>query len=1080
MMSFLKKVGLFFCCLVAGLILCLFIGLHTRQGHHVLYRLITDTVKPYSVSFAEEDLYLSFPTSLVIQRLTVETPFGPCVVHGAFLGINLLKAVKRLEASSSSLSLTHHIPPELESCRIQKITLPQHFSKVCTTLQDVYFERGKSTDTLHATLRNGQQSTTLKAKIEDIVQFTLDGTIAWDSMRFERAKVTGTGRFLPEAFEISTQFASNQGRYRAVPLKDIVFHGTICVKNGASIALKGATFSLQSEMFSGAFRGDIAYTNGHLDGSIEIKNGAFPYLPHMHGQCRIQGNPFKDLSLRLTAAAKVQNRVWSFQSSGHFTNGCCLALHSGRLSNKTTKLSLKAPLYVDFSKSNIPSRGTCYLKTTDVGEVARFFGVALNGEGIATVQFFNKSEKPKASFTVQGAHLHYDAWHMGHCHFSGEIQGFTKTSLQALLKGDMSNIKSPYGNVKTCAVTLLPKKKKHEVVLDITLENSDPIHATGTLHLLEGGITIDTLQGNGLSLKKALQGSFQEGFFKASGGIGIGKRSEIYWEGYGDKKNLSLEASFHYFSIPHALCPALLRGLLVSGVVQLKGPLQCPEGNVDIFLVPKNGVHQDFCSMRTILKTKQTQCTVRAQDRWGDFIEGIFSFQGGVDFTKISIESLLNRHFTGTLQAQAWIGRFLNLFGVLPDGMLLNGRLKATLEGSGCLYTPTLSGSIHLQDGLLELDSSGTAFRNIQIQCSAQKNRLVLHSATLRDRRTGRASITGFLEILSAKKQEGHEPRAFCDLRLNLQDLLIIGQDDLDVTALGSVRLSGVFPELSLTGTLKLPHIDFLITKSSTEEIGNLRITEIGLHKERKPFQKNTLLYLPFLCAVTLPSPRVYVHGQSVDSLWNGTLKLSGGLNNPVALEGVLRLQKGYLDFCGRRLPFVRGKIAYTADAPLEPAVHLQGHKIFSDLDVFLSVVTTPSRTYFDLTSLPDHSIEDILSILLFNKLVSELSPPEMVQLLHAAAGFQGDIKSPLSFLDTMRSFSGIDTITYNAEEYANTRVIRTLTLGKYISEKIFLGVDNELDQNTTTFSVQMFLTPRTMFEAKTNGEFGISWRQRF
>ncbi|MDR1910521.1 MAG: translocation/assembly module TamB, partial [Holosporales bacterium] len=346
------------------------------------------------------------------------------------------------------------------------------------------------------------------------------------------------------------------------------------------------------------------------------------------------------------------------------------------------------------------------------------------------------------------------------------------------------------------------------------------------------------------------------------------------------------------------------------------------------------------------------------------------------------------------------------------------------------------------------------------------------------------AFAKGFLEI-PATTASALEQRVLCDLQLDFRHLLIIGQDDLKATASGPVCLSGTLPALSLTGTLTLSHIDFLITKSPTEETGNLRIIEIGPHKKRPSFAR-THLYLPFLCAVVLPSPSVYVHGQSVESQWGGTLKLVGGLSDPVALEGELCLQHGYLDFCGRRLPLVRGKITYTAQTPLEPAVQLRGHKIFSDLDVFLSVVTTPSEIYFQLTSMPDHSTEDILAILLFGKLSSELSPLEMVQLLHAASSFQGNVESPLQLLDTMRYFSGVDTITYSAQEKIDAPVgtttssTRTFTLGKYINNKIFLGVDNELDSNTTIFRVQMLLTPRTMLEAKTNGEFGISWRQPF
>ncbi|MDR2416676.1 MAG: translocation/assembly module TamB [Holosporales bacterium] len=1076
---FVKRIGWSLCKFIIGGVLCLIIGIQTRYGHHVLYVLLSEAVAPYSISFSEEDFYLSLPTSIVIQRLMIKTPTGPCVVHGAFLKIDPLETCRKLVLFSPFSPLTHWIvpiPSELASCRIQKIEFPAFTKEI--TLQDVHFER-KHAGILCMTIENRDHKATLKAKIEDTIRFAIDGDTSCGSAHLSHAKITGTIRPTSEAYTIAVQAAADHGVYRDVAFEAITFRSTIHVRDKTAIDFGETFLSLKSETFSGVFCGDVSYTDGHLSGDIELKNGSFPCVSHVHGRCHVRGT-LEEIVLRITAAAKWQNKIWCLQSNAQILPKEGIEFKSGRLSSRATELMLSTPLYVPFSLSEM--RGAFFLKTSDIGEIASYWDIPLTGQGAGTVQFIKKPKNLTVSFSVQGSPLHYNStWSIGQCQVSGEVQNITEKCPYISLKGKGTDITTPYGAIKTCAIVLQPNGKKgdHAAELEIELGFTDPLHAIGTINFQKRSATINALHGNGLSIKKALHGAFTKRQFIFSGSMHIGTKGEISWKGRGNEKNFSLAADFQECNIPSFIFLPLSSTLRVSGTLDLKGLPHHPVGNATFSLFAKEGTPQDCCTIRTDFSHQCMRYAVYAQDRWGDFIEGDFSFLGPIDTD--SIKKIQSKPFTGALRAQAKIGRLLRLFSVLPDDVFWDGYLKAALKGSGTLEAVMLSGALCVHDGLLELDSSGTAFHDIQIDCVAHGNRLSVRSASLRDRRAGHASATGFLEISSAS--HGASQQAFCDLHLNLQRLLIIGQDDLQVTALGPARLSGIFPKLSLTGTLTLSHIDFLITTPPVAEAGDLRITEIGPHKERRPFNKSSL-YLPFLCSVKLPSPSVYVHGQSVESQWSGTLKLVGGLKDPIALEGELRLQNGYLDFCGRRLPFVRGKIVYTAQAPLEPAVHLRGHKIFSDLDVLLSVVTTPSKTYFQLTSLPDHSVEDILSILLFGKLSSELSSLEMVQLLHAASSFRGNVESPLRLLDTMRDFSGIDTITYNATEEVKTRAgepsTRTLTLGKHLNSTIFLGIDNELDSNTTTFSIQMLLTPRTMLEAKTNGEFGISLRQPF
>ncbi|MDR0661781.1 MAG: translocation/assembly module TamB [Holosporales bacterium] len=766
---------------------------------------------------------------------------------------------------------------------------------------------------------------------------------------------------------------------------------------------------------------------------------------------------------RLQAEAKGQEQSWTLRGDLSIDQQKYLTVRTGDLSCSTMTLHIEEPLVIDLDQLPFPRKGKGQLTITDMKTLASFWDLPLMGQGTVHIQCGEASGKAVLSLTAQVNSLHYEDWKIAQGTLSGTLP--EGDLFQFSLKGEAREITSPYGPLPTCSWELVPANGAHAFTLETVLAPLGSIRVQGSWDFQKGSGEVHTLQSGILKLHQRIQGTWHHGRFHFSGGLGWKEGNPLFWKVLGTPDNFSVQAQGKRLFV---LKSSSGKNYL-SGQIFLKGLPFYPEGNATATLADRTG--QDLCEGYAEITPEYLRGVLHAKDHWGDSLNGEISFAPKKKQNFLS--SLTQQPFSGTVRAKVKIGRLLELLGLLPEGVLIDGWFNAALEGIGNLQAPTLSGTFAVHEGLFELGGAGTAFYAINISGIAQGNRLVLQSVTLRDRQQGKGSITGFLTFLP-------ELKAYTKLQLNLHNLLIIEQDDLKVAALGSIYLSGQFPNISLTGKLTLPFVDFLIVKSSTEDLGNLHITERGPHKERTPFQKRSPLYLPFLCSVTLPCPEVEVHGQSVESLWRGTLKLVGGREAPIALEGLLHLRHGHLDLYGRHLPFTHGKIVYTAQAPLDPAVHLKGRKALGDLEAFLAIVTTPTKTYFQLTSWPDHSVEDILSLLLFNKFVSVLSPPEMVQLLHAASGFQGETLSPLEVLDTMREISGIDTVLYNTETEGGTLINRTLTLGKYINNRIFVGLDNELDLNTTELSVQVTLTQRTMLEARTNGEFGLTWRQPF
>ncbi|MDR1910371.1 MAG: hypothetical protein LBQ26_00810, partial [Holosporales bacterium] len=519
--------------LVIGAVLCFFIGIQTRYGHHVVYTLISKAVEPYAVSFAEKDFYISFPAGIVIQRLTVDTETSSYVVHGTFLKIDLLKACKRLIASPATAPSTHWsalIPPEIASCRIQRVELPSFMAGV--TLRDVCFER-KRANILRMTIENKAHTATLKAKMKETIRWVLDGDVSWASVHLAHAKISGTVQSTPEASEIIVHAVADQGAYRDVTFQDVAFHGKIDIKDKTSITLKDASLSWKSALLSGTLQGEVAYVDNHLKGSVELVNALSPHFFHAHGLCCLSGTP-QDVALHLTAAVNWRHQIWNLQSNARILQQKRIEFQSGRLSGKTTELALETPFCVPFSLNNI--RGTCRINTSNIAEVSSWWGIPLVGAGAGTFQFIEKSGRLAVSFVVQGSQMYCnDAWSVAQCQLSGEVRGIMERYPDFFLSGKSTDITTPYGTLKTCAVALKPRDKQgnHAVELDLSVTPSDALRATGTINFRRQSVVVDRVQSGGLSLTAPLRGTLTKGVFASSGGLRIGSDSEIAWEGHG-------------------------------------------------------------------------------------------------------------------------------------------------------------------------------------------------------------------------------------------------------------------------------------------------------------------------------------------------------------------------------------------------------------------------------------------------------------------------------------------------------------------------------------------------------------------
>lgn len=184
---------------------------------------------------------------------------------------------------------------------------------------------------------------------------------------------------------------------------------------------------------------------------------------------------------------------------------------------------------------------------------------------------------------------------------------------------------------------------------------------------------------------------------------------------------------------------------------------------------------------------------------------------------------------------------------------------------------------------------------------------------------------------------------------------------------------------------------------------------------------------------VTINAPnRIFIRGRGLDAELGGTLQITGRAGNVVPI-GAFELIRGRLDLLGQRLDLVEGQLLLQGS--LDPTVRLVAETRAEDVTVQIITEGSATAPVVTLISTPDLPDEEILSLLIFGRDFTSISPIQALQLANAVRtllgsggeGLQGDIR---------RQF-GLDDLDVTTDADGNL----ALRAGAYISENAYADV---------------------------------------
>ncbi len=206
----------------------------------------------------------------------------------------------------------------------------------------------------------------------------------------------------------------------------------------------------------------------------------------------------------------------------------------------------------------------------------------------------------------------------------------------------------------------------------------------------------------------------------------------------------------------------------------------------------------------------------------------------------------------------------------------------------------------------------------------------------------------------------------------------------------------------------------------------------------------------------------------------------------------MLVASRGSVDLLGKSFRLTRGAITFDGSATLDPALDIVAEATASDITAQVIITGYASAPKITLASTPPVPQDEILSRILFNQGVGQITAGQGVQLATAAATLAGG--GP-GVLDRLRGKLGLDWLGLGqgpagaASPILNPSVVNpstssatALSAGKYLMPGVSVGVTQGVSPPTSKVTVEVDVGHHVTVdtEAGQNGGTGIGLNYKY
>lgn len=426
-----------------------------------------------------------------------------------------------------------------------------------------------------------------------------------------------------------------------------------------------------------------------------------------------------------------------------------------------------------------------------------------------------------------------------------------------------------------------------------------------------------------------------------------------------------------------------------------------------------------------------------------------------------------------------WEGPVASLMALadLP-GQRLTGDAEIALSAEGDISAPLASGHIRLRNGTFENFSTGTLLRDLTLDVDGERSETLAFRMSARDNGAGRLTAEGTVSLAAGASPVVAIHTRFDNMHVvTRRDLVLAVEGDLSLT--GASLPPDLENPLKLEGTLTTTEARYLIPKQLPGGVSHIDVIIVqGPDEADAVPEPDEARPLPLALDVTLAigNPPARVTGRGVDSLWVGSVTVTGLAEDPL-VKGTIRSERGTLDFAGKTFVLSRGVVTFAGERPINPALDIALDYERNGFSATVGLSGRGSSPRIDLNSSPSLPRDEIISRILFEKGVGELTAFEAAQLANTAAELSGGGLGGFGILSGVQNSLGLDVLRVDQGSSGGA----TVSAGKYLREGVYVGVAQGALASDSNVTVEIDITDNISVQTKVgndaSSDVGVNWK---
>jgi translocation and assembly module TamB len=394
-----------------------------------------------------------------------------------------------------------------------------------------------------------------------------------------------------------------------------------------------------------------------------------------------------------------------------------------------------------------------------------------------------------------------------------------------------------------------------------------------------------------------------------------------------------------------------------------------------------------------------------------------------------------------SLAARAKIDSIKPIVALYTRAAEVDGAVSMTLDASGTVAQPRLTGSVEGSSLSVEQVGSGLYLSDGRLNASFERSRIRLEELTMQGG-DGRLVARGEYDL----------ERAALALDWTAERLTAVQRPDLLLVASGGGTVSATGKGARLHGKVRMDRGRVELREASTRTLGD-DVVVVG----RKPPGALPERVLGSEVDFTLELGEDFrVSGRGLDARVVGQVHLTTPGNAPLRAQGEIRVARGTYEVYGRKLDIDPG-VLYFAGPLDNPALEIRAMRRNQAVEAGVEVSGTARNLEVRLVSVPEVPEMEKLSWLTLGRKLDTANQSETEQMQRYGAALATTIGTG-SFQARVARAVGLDEITVlpGTDASGEGGIVQ---LGKRVGDRIYLILEQRLSTAENIFKVNYQLT---------------------